>query len=144
MNIDRFYKMIVREEDDRKYPYLDSKNIWTIAIGFTSIDGVRVSQFTPPLSDYTKLKTFYEHAFKSINRAMKFVKNFGQLSDIRQEVLMGMAYQMGDGIFEFKKTKIFIENDDWLNASIEMLDSVWFREDSPSRALRMSELFKIG
>ena len=144
MNNNRFYDMIVREEGVRKYPYRDTKGIWTISIGFTSVNGVKVSQFTPPLSEFDQMKTFYDHAFKALNIAMKFVSNFCELSDIRQEVLMGMAYQMGNRLLGFHKTKVLIEQRKFEGASIEMLDSEWNRKDSPNRAKRMSQLFKIG
>lgn len=144
MNNVRFYNMMLREEGREKFPYLDTKGIWTIDIGITSINGVKVSQFTPPLTELQSLTVFYEHTFKALNIAMKFVKNFGQLSSIRQEVLVGMAFQMGNDLLDFKKTRKFIEADLFDEASVEMLDSKWHRIDSPNRAVRMSNLFKIG
>lgn len=136
--------MTVFEEGDKKFPYQDRKGNWTIAIGFTSVNGVRVSQFTPPLSDYMKLKTFYDHTFKALSIAMRFASNFAELNSLRQEVLIGMAYQMGRRLLGFHKTKILIEKRNYIGAGIEMLDSDWFRIDSPNRAVRMSEYFKTG
>jgi lysozyme len=72
---------------------------------------------------------------------MRFVNNFCELSDIRQEVLINMAYQMGTRLFNFTKTKMYIEQRNFKQASIEMLDSSWY-EQTPNRAKRMSEQFK--
>lgn len=142
MKIKRFLESIKKEEGHRELPYLDTKGIYTISYGFTSINGVAVSQFTPKLSDIETIETLYEHTFRALNIAMRYVNNFCELSDIRQEVLMNMCYQMGARIYNFTKTKMYIEQRNFKQASIEMLDSVWARKDSPNRAKRMSELFK--
>ena len=73
---------------------------------------------------------------------MRFVSNFTELSNIRREVLTNMCYQMGTRVLNFNKTRMYIEQRKFKQASIEMLDSNWARIDSPSRAQRMSDLFK--
>lgn len=54
------------------------------------------------------------------------IKFFHKLDDIRQNVLIEMAYNMGvPNLLEFKNTLKFMEKGDFINASIEMLDSQW-------------------
>lgn len=142
MKINRLVKSLKYEEGHRLLPYLDTKGIYTISYGFTSIKGVKVSQFTPMLSEFEELETLYEHIFNALNIAMRYVNNFCELSDIRQEVLINMAYQMGTRLLNFTKTKMYIEQRNFNRASNEMLDSDWYRIDSPNRAKRMSENFK--
>ena len=142
MNIDRLVESLKFEEGFRDLPYLDTKGIWTIAYGFTSVNGVKVTQYTPRLSELDIYKNLYKHIFKALNIAMRFVNNFCELSNIRREVLINMAYQMGTRLLNFNKTRMYIEQRKFLDASIEMLDSVWGLSDSPPRAQRMSELFK--
>ena len=142
MNINRLVKSLKYEEGFRELPYLDTKGIWTIAYGFTSVNGVRVTQYTPKLSELDIYKNLYKHIFKALNIAMRFANNFCELSDIRQEVLINMCYQMGTRVLNFNKTRMYIEQRNFKQASIEMLDSVWAREDSPNRAQRMSDNFK--
>jgi GH24 family phage-related lysozyme (muramidase) len=142
MKIDRLVKSLKFEEGYRATPYKDTKGIWTIAYGFTSVNGVKVTQYTPMLSDLDIYKNLYNHIFKALNIAMRFVNNFCELSDIRREVLTNMCYQMGTRVLNFTKTKMYIEQRNFKQASIEMLDSNWARIDSPKRAQRMSELFK--
>lgn len=56
------------------------------------------------------------------------IKFFHKLDDIRQNVLIEMAYNMGvPNLLEFKNTLKFMEKGDFINASIEMLDSQWHR-----------------
>ena len=47
------------------------------------------------------------------------------------------------GFRKFKKTIYYLETEQYLEASEEMLDSKWARKDSPARALRLSEKIKI-
>lgn len=138
----RLVESIKREEGTRDLPYQCPKGVWTISYGFTSINGVKVTQYTPKLTEVQVIETLYEHIFISLNIAMKYVSNFSKLTHIRQEVLINMAYQMGTGLFGFIETRKYIEQERFKQASIEMLDSTWARIDSPNRAKRMSRKFK--
>lgn len=54
---------------------------------------------------------------------------FKNLDDIRQNVLLEMAFNMGvPHLLEFKKTLQFMQKSDFINASIEMLNSQWHRD----------------
>lgn len=54
------------------------------------------------------------------------IKFFHNLDDIRQNVLIEMAYQMGTPkLLNFKNTLKFMEKRDFINASEEMLNSKW-------------------
>jgi len=66
-----------------------------------------------------------------------------------QEVLLEMAYQMGVyKLLKFKKTIAFLVKQEYLNASVEMLDSLWYKQlhsldmldgtDSVNRAEKLS------
>ena len=75
---------------------------------------------------------------------------FFKLDDIRQNVLIELAFNVGvKGALLFKKTLKFIENEQYLQASIELLDSKWhkdFIKYAPGHAidsLRSSRLAKI-
>ena len=52
---------------------------------------------------------------------------------------MEMAYQLGPTAFsKFKKTIYLLAHKDYRGASTEMLDSKWARDDTPGRALELS------
>ena len=60
-----------------------------------------------------------------------------------KEVLINMIFQIGySGVRKFKKTINYIKNDNYLDASEEMLDSKWARSDSPNRAKELSEILR--
>lgn len=57
-----------------------------------------------------------------------------------KDIVMEMAYQLGVSAFsKFKKTIKLIKVKDYKAASIEMLDSKWARNDTPSRAKVLSD-----
>lgn len=71
--------------------------------------------------------------------------DFEKLSNPRKSVVINMVYQLGEfGFSKFKKTRGYIVEDKFLEASIEMLDSKWFREDTPERAQRLSDQMRVG
>ena len=58
------------------------------------------------------------------------------------EVLIEMSYQLGvSGLLKFKKTLQYLENGDYENASIEMLNSRWAKQ-TPNRAKKLSDNIK--
>ncbi len=79
---------------------------------------------------------------------------FYALDDIRQNVLIEMAYNMGvPNLLKFKKTLESIEKHDFLSASKEMLNSKWHKdfikynhnEDSEDlRSRKLSKIMEIG
>jgi lysozyme len=57
------------------------------------------------------------------------IKFFYSLDDVRQNVLIEMAYNMGvTGLLKFKNTLNYLKNKDYEKASIEMLDSQWHKD----------------
>ena len=57
-----------------------------------------------------------------------------------KDIVMEMNYQLGVSAFsKFKKTIKYIKVKDYKAASIEMLDSKWARNDTPSRAKVLSD-----
>ena len=56
-----------------------------------------------------------------------------------QDVLIEMYYQMGNSLFKFKKTLMYVETKDYKDASVEMLDSRWAKQ-TPNRAKKLSDI----
>lgn len=68
---------------------------------------------------------------------------WGGLGDVRREVVMQMAFQMGPySLAGFTKFLQALQRRDYDDAADEMLDSKWAREDSPSRARRMANAMR--
>lgn len=60
----------------------------------------------------------------------------------KQDVLFEMAYQMGvNGVLKFKRMWKALENFDYIQAAVEMLDSKWAKQ-TPNRAEELTK--KMG
>ncbi|PHR57298.1 MAG: glycoside hydrolase [Arcobacter sp.] len=67
---------------------------------------------------------------------------FRRLPVEAQNILAEMAYQMGvPNLMKFRKTWAFLEEHEFIEASIEMLDSQWHKQ-TPSRAKELSKRMK--
>ena len=59
-----------------------------------------------------------------------------------KDVVMEMCYQLGVGGFsKFRKTISYLQNKQFQDASVEMLDSLWAKQ-TPNRAEALSEIVK--
>ena len=59
-----------------------------------------------------------------------------------KDIVMEMCYQLGiTGFSKFKKTIVYLQNKQWNDASVEMLDSLWAKQ-TPNRAKEMSDRVK--
>jgi len=69
---------------------------------------------------------------------------FIDLDEVRQAVLVDMAYQLGvKGLLSFRKFLGYLKIKDYLKASYEMLDSKWATQ-TPTRAQELSQIIKKG
>lgn len=143
MNAQRLYEKSIREHEGlRLKPYKDSKGYWTIGIG-DLIDTKQMS-FREAIHLWNNGITESAAIERAKHNIMRAAVNarlvlgpefYDQLTDIRQEVLTEMVFQMGaTGFGKFKKTIAFIRAGKHATAAMEMLDSKWHREDSPGRA----------
>ena len=64
---------------------------------------------------------------------------FSDSPEVVQDVVLNMCYQMGiSGFSKFKKTIYYLETEQYEEASLEMLDSLWAKQ-TPNRAHELSE-----
>jgi len=77
--------------------------------------------------------------YENINEA------YQKLSLKRKAILVSMAYQMGcSNLSGFKKALAHMANESWDDAAREMLDSQWYKNDSPNRASRHAIVMKTN
>lgn len=138
-----------RERDDNGQevliPYLDTNNVPTIGPGITHFNGKKVTMKTKPIPVVHGIALMRFHIFEAANDAARFVKNFNDLSSVRQEALIEMAYQLGGPSQRgFVNMKAAIEAQEWETAYLEGLDSKWFKEDTPGRAEIVCRMVRDG
>ncbi len=144
MIIQRFEKRLKLKEGLSLRPYLDSLGIWTIGYGVTSWLGSKVDIHWQPITIEEATVMMHHHMIVAIGDAQMFINNWSDLTDVRQEVLAEMAYQLGGPKQRrFKRLKHFIELKLWEKAAHEMLDSKWSKQ-TPRRCYELARMMRLG
>ena len=121
MNYDELEKSIKKSEDLSLKPYKCPNGFLTIGWGRNiQLNGISKSEADLLLrNDILNIKLELEDKLPV----------FTKLDDIRQNVLIEMAFNMGvPNLLEFKNTIAFLKKKDFESASKEMLNSKWHKQ----------------
>jgi len=151
MNQTRLIASIKAHEGYRELPYRDSLGYWTIGYGHLLEDdliptervtvGSLLDYITDPSNHEKWLEDDIDGAMELAQRWLGFMWN--DLNEVRKEVVVEMAFQLGTKLTQFAKFRGAIANRDWERAVTEMLDSKW-ADQTPNRASDLAERFKDG
>lgn len=136
MNLDRLKARLSLDEDRRKKPYQCSAGKLTIGVGRNLEDrGLLDDEIDLLLSNDIR---------DSIGDCRRLVRSFDQLSDVRQEVLVNMMFNLGYArLSGFKKFLDALSRSDWTEAANQMLDSKW-ADQVGNRADRLAKAMRTG
>lgn len=127
------------DEGEKLTAYQDHLGFWTIGIG-RLIDARKGGGITKEESSYL-LNNDIRRKTVEVKAAIPW---FGKLDEVRQGVLLNMAFQMGtEGLLKFKNTLRMVESGQYDAAASGMLESLWARQ-TPERAKRLSEQMRTG
>ena len=131
-------ELLLRHEGERLKPYRCSAGKLTIGVGHNLDD----NGIPKHISDALLMHDLAE-CLRELRANFPW---FEKLNDARRAAVTDMVFNMGLPAFKkFKNTIRFIEADEFENASMEMLDSKWAREDvSPDRSGRLSIMMRTG
>jgi lysozyme len=126
------FEFIKDEEGFRKKPYNDTRGIATFGIGFTYITEDEANDILTnriiDIDDTLEDRFFW----------------YDRLTHNRKKVIISMVYQLGlNGFEKFKKMRIALEDEDYEEASRQMLDSRWAIQ-TPARAERQANMMSEG
>ena len=132
-------QQLLREEGSESCAYQDTRGFWTIGVG-RLIDARKGDGLSQDEIEY-----LLDNDIKKITEQVhKFLPWVSKLNEPRQAVLIGMAFQMGlRGLLGFKRTLGSIEDGQYFEAAVEMLDSTWAKQ-TPERAHRLATQMKTG
>jgi lysozyme len=130
-----------RDEGFRDKVYLCSQGHRTIGYGHL-VDNARAIKTCTRLDAENWLRIDIERAIHVVESFL-WPKAIDEIDPIRQRVLTNMAYNLGFRLMGFKKFYKAIQNEDWAEAKIQMLDSLWARQVG-DRAIRLSEMMETG
>lgn len=122
-----------RDEGTESCAYQDSLGYWTIGVG-RLIDARKGGGLSNDEIDYL-LDNDVKAKTAEVLQALPWV---ARLSEPRRAVLVNMAFQMGTkGLLAFHRTLGSIEDGQYSEAALEMLDSTWAKQ-TPARAMRLA------
>lgn len=136
MNLTRLSAQLAIDEGNRPKMYLDTVGKWTGGVGRNLSD----NSFS---NDEIQLMLTND-----INTAMgsarRLIKGFDQLDDVRQEVIINMAFNLGySRLAGFQNFLSDVNSNNYVNASAEMLDSKWAQQVG-ARATRLANAMRTG
>ena len=136
MNKQRLAEQLKVHEGLRLKPYKDTVGKWTIGIGRNLEDkGITEQEALFMLNN--DVDYFHDKIKKEINW-------FWALDDVRQNVLVNMAFNLGvSGLLTFKNTLRLISFSRYEEAAEEMLNSKWARQVG-YRAEELAEQMRTG
>lgn len=132
-------KMLEDEEGRKGSAYQDQFGFWTIGIG-RLIDVRKGGRLSNDEIDYL-LANDIKDKTAEVRPAISW---FDMLDAPRQEVIVGMAFQLGTrGLLQFKQALTHMRDQRWPQAAGEMLASAWAKQ-TPARAARMARQIETG
>jgi lysozyme len=140
--IEKLKEMIRRHEGLRLKPYQCTEGRWTVGYGHN------LESHNETIPEYITLQEAEDYFEKDLAEAMNacslVVPGWDLLDDIRQAVLIDMAYNLGRaGLKNFVNMLAAIVEEDWKLAAIAMLNSRWAFQVG-KRAIELSRMMESG
>jgi lysozyme len=155
-NMTELLDQLVLHEGLELLPYKDSLGIDTIGIGrnleHRGLDEEELTHLGKDISDICEWGITKEQAYYLAERDIKIVEKevceahpcVLELDEIRQRVIIDMAFNMGvPRLNKFKKMWKAIEEENFEESKIQMLDSRWASQVG-NRAVRLSNAMETG
>ncbi len=134
--LDILVDMLKYDEGVELKPYTDTSGHTTIGIG-RNLDSVGISRCEADMMLMNDINVAHIEI-------IKIVKNFDQLDNVRQSVLLNMVFNLGSTRFrKFRNMIAAVHDFNFDMAADEMLDSLWAKQVK-SRSLRLSECMRLG
>ena len=124
-------KQIKQHEGFRSTVYECTEGYDTFGYGFT-IKDLELDEDIAELILIRKLADLQERISSTFSW-------FSNADEVVKDIVTNMCYQLGiSGFSKFKKTIYYLETEQYEEASIEMLDSLWHKQ-TPNRSKELSE-----
>ena len=122
MNLDLLRQELIRYEGYRLTVYLDTLGLPTVGIGHMD-KSLKVGTMLSPQA----INDFYD---QDVKNAIAIVSKYitVSLDDVRQRVLVQLAFNLGNKLGQFKKFLAAINASQWDIAAKELLSSKWYTQ----------------
>jgi len=132
-------KQLKRDEGLRLNAYKCTAGVWTIGYGHTGNvqEGDTITE-----AEATKLLEC--DIAKSLSQVLHRIPWANKLDEVRFYVLVNMCFNLGiDGLLKFKNTLKYVEDGDYKQSAINMLNSLWAKQVK-NRAIRLAKQMETG
>jgi lysozyme len=139
MNIDKLREELKEDEGCKYEIYLDHLGLPTHGIGhlITEWDEEYEKKVGTEVSEERVNSCFKADIHVTIEDCKVLYSNFNEIPEEVQLILANMMFNMGrTRLSKFKKLKLAVDDEDWMEASIQMEDSRWYKQ-VPNRAERL-------
>ena len=134
MDIEQTKEAVKKEEGFRLETYKCTEGHLTGGYGHKMLEGE-----VPPTDHAGWLKIFERDFARAMTGAEDLLMLCPNIHETARHIVVEMVYQMGSyGVSRFKKFLQALQDSDYKEASVQMLDSRWAKQ-TPNRANRMSE-----
>lgn len=138
MNIEKLKKQIIANEGVRKTAYKDTLNNWTIGVGHLIKIPDEEYLLDKELTDLEIDQILTTDLNQAINDARKFI-DADSIPEDAFHVVIDMAFNLGlPKLMRFQNFQQALKEKDFVQASFEMLDSVWAKQ-LPNRSKRLAK-----
>ena len=145
MNINKLRRQLEIDEGVKYKVYLDHLNKKTFGIGHLVLnkDPESKMEVGDPVSERRVEEAFDKDIQSVIDDCQRLYSNFNAMPEECKQITANMMFNMGlPKMKAFKKMNAAIEDEDYLKASEEMVDSKWYRT-VPNRADRLVQRMKM-
>ena len=134
MDIEKTKEAIKKEEGFRMETYYCTEGHLTGGYGHKMLEGE-----VPPKDKAGWDKLFERDFARAVTGADDLLMICPDIDETARNIVVEMVYQMGAyGVSKFKGMLKALQDEDYKQASVEMLDSRWAKQ-TPNRAKRMAE-----
>ena len=163
VNYDRLFEQLKRHEGIRFTAYKCSRGFWTVGVGRNLehnplCDAEKLTIFGKLLPDADVIRRLMFGKLSAEHVELLFLNDvakaeelchkhlpMAELNDARKAVFINMVFQMGiNGVLKFEDMLRFAGLCEFDLCAAAMLDSKWFRLDSPGRAQKLSDQMLSG
>ena len=143
MKLERLENQVIQDEGFRRAAYLDTVGIWTVGFGTTKIRG-RAVEPTDTITEEEARIYLRADLFEAMIAAKRLFPLMDKMNDVRQEVLVNMAYNLGESrLRKFKKMRLAADNLNFMDMARQMVDSNWYGQVG-TRGQRLVAAMKFG
>jgi lysozyme len=130
---------LTRDEGARLRSYKDSVGLWTIGIGHLLGAEQRMTEITE-----AEMYALFEADVTSAELLVRgLFPTYPLLDDVRQRVLVNMAFNLGPRLSQFTHFIDSVQRSDWAQAAADMMHSRWALQVG-ARASRLHDMMLSG